>query len=75
MEDQEDKEGIEGPETTVYRAQSFNEKSTVKTTQLNNLFCWYSNADVLTNMMAELRLRLHNSQTTHDLVMITEVNR
>ena len=39
----------------------------------NALICWYTNADTLTNKMAELRNRLNQAQDKPHMILVIEV--
>jgi len=39
----------------------------------HNLICWYTNADTLTNKMAELRIRVRDANEKPHLILVTEV--
>jgi hypothetical protein len=39
----------------------------------NTLICWYTNADTLTNKMAELRNRVNQAEDKPHMILVTEV--
>ena len=67
-------EEVEDTVREVPRGARENSQQVIDDKSIENIICWYTNADCLTNKLPELMARIETAETPPDIICVTEVN-